>query len=158
MNGLCIRQASVWEIDTLMAWRMEVIREVFGLHDASAMPALEQANRAYYLRAIPAGEHIACLAVADGQTVGCGGVCLQREMPSPDNPGGGCAYLMNIYVRPAWRRQHVGSQIVTWLVGEARRRGITKIYLETSDMGRTMYRHLGFEDMKNLLKLCLQHS
>lgn len=153
MNEITIRQASVKELDKLMAWRMEVLSEVFAIPHGTDTSALEQANRDYYLHALPAGEHLACFVEIGGETAGCGGICFQHEMPSPDNPTGQCAYLMNIYVRPAYRKQHIGTTLVSWLVEQARQRGIGKIYLETSDMGRNMYSHLHFEEMKDMLKL-----
>ena len=42
-----------------------------------------------------------------------------HEMPSPDNPDGKCACLMNIYARPPFRRQGIGDRIVRWLIGQA---------------------------------------
>ena len=42
-----------------------------------------------------------------------------HEMPSPDNPNGKCACLMNIYARPPFRRQGIGDRIVCWLIGQA---------------------------------------
>lgn len=150
-----VRQATLNELDKLMEWRMEVLREVFSIPSGTDTSTLEKANRDYYLRALPEGRHIACFAEYGGETVGCGGICMQQEMPSPDNPDGRCAYLMNIYVRPAFRRRHVGSAVVCWLVAHARQFGIEKIYLETSDMGRKMYYNLRFEEMKDMLKLRL---
>ena len=92
-------------------------------------------------------------ASIDGQKVGCGGVCLYDEMPSPDNPTGHCAYLMNIYVRPELRGCGVARRIVRWLVGAALSRGIKKIYLETSEAGRILYEVFGFSDMKDMIHL-----
>lgn len=155
MNRVTIRQVCLDELDVLMAWRMEVLGEVFAIPKGTDTSALEQSNRCYYLHALPAGEHIACFAETDGETVGCGGICIQHEMPSPDNKTGKCAYLMNIYVRPAYRRLHIGTAIVSWLVRQARGLGIEKIYLETSDMGRKMYSNLCFQEMKDMLKLRL---
>lgn len=88
-----IRKADLADIDLLMKWRMEVLHEVFSIPASDPMEKLEQENRAYYQMKIPAGEHIACFACMDKEIVGCGGVCLYQEMPSPDNPGGG------IYIR-----------------------------------------------------------
>jgi GNAT superfamily N-acetyltransferase len=137
------------EIDTLMAWCMEVLHEVFADYDHPDWQALQKANREYYQREIPAEGHIAGLAEPG---IGCGGLCLYNEMPSPDNPTGKCAYLMNVYVRPEYRGQGYGRQIVTWLVDQARQRGITKIYLEASECARKMYRELGFKEMKDYYK------
>ncbi len=153
MNGISIVKATLSELDELMAWRMEVLHEVFGIPADADTSALEQANREYYRYALSRGEHIACFARYDGQRVGCGGICLQQEMPSPDNPTGRCAYLMNIYTRSPYRRLHIGTTLVGWLVEQAKRQGAGKIYLETSGAGRAMYRRLRFEEMKGMMKL-----
>ena len=138
------------ELDTLMLWRMEVLREVFTDSENVDWQALEVANRSYYRREIPNGGHIACMAEPQ---IGCGGLCLYDEMPSPDNPTGRCAYLMNIYVRPEYRGEGYGKDIVTWLIREAQILGITKIYLESSACAKPMYSQLGFMDMKDYMKL-----
>ena len=148
-----IEEAGVERVDELVAWRMAVLREVFSLGEDSDVATLEAANRAYYEREIPKGGHIACFALLDGEVVGCGGVCLQREMPSPDNPNGRCAYLMNIYTRPAARGRDVGTAIVNWLVGRAEKMGAGKVYLETSKAGRRLYEKAGFADLPGMMKL-----
>ena len=134
---------------TLMEWRAEVIENVFGL---TAGPDLLEANRRYYLNHIADGTHIAFVASYDGTDCGCGGVCLTDELPSPDNPSGRCAYLMNIYVREAFRKHGVAREIVARLVEEAKMRGCGKIYLETTDDGRPVYDALGFRDMPDMMK------
>ncbi|MCI1723563.1 MAG: GNAT family N-acetyltransferase [Lachnospiraceae bacterium] len=150
---ISIRQADASEMKTLMQWRMEVLHAVFDIPDKDPLAALRKANEEYYHTALADGSHIACFAEQNGTAVGCGGVCLFREMPSPDNPCGRCAYLMNIYTRPSCRGSGVGRKIVTWLVEKARAKGITKIYLESSDSARSLYEGLGFIPMKNYLKL-----
>ena len=74
-------------------------------------------------------------------------------MPSPDNLTGQCAYLMNIYTKEEYRGQGVGKASAGWLVDYAKERGITKIYLETSECGRPLYENLGFRDMRDYMKL-----
>lgn len=153
MSSIQIRKSSFSDLDELLAWRMEVLHEVFGIPQEADISALENANFEYYRHAFLDGSHIACFALYDGIKIGCGAACLQEEMPSPDNPSGKCAYLMNIYVRPQFRRLHIGTAIVEWLIKEARRNGAGKIYLETSDAGRKMYRRLHFQEMKDLMIL-----
>ncbi len=150
---LKIRNATMEDLDLLVAWRMEVLSDVFPEADYVIPPDLEEKNRAYYEAALPAGRHIACFASLNGEIIGCGGLCLEEEMPSPDNPGGHCAYLMNIYCRPPYRKQGVGSAIVTHLVDEAKARSITKIYLETSPEGRRLYQGNGFVPMPDMMIL-----
>ncbi len=148
-----IKKADITDLDLLVEMRMETLREVFPASKCYFRDDLEEQNRNYYSWALPAGKHIACFARTDDDTVGCGGLCLYQEMPSPDNPDGQCAYLMNIYCRPAYRRHGVGEAVVRWLVGQARQRHITKIYLETSDTGRNLYEKLGFHEMRDMMIL-----
>lgn len=148
-----IKQAFADEIDKLMEWRMEVLHHVFSIPNHADTKRLYAANREYYLTSIPAGTHIAVFAQIDQLTVGCGGLCLYREMPSPDNPSGQCAYLMNVYTQEGHRGFGVGKSVVTWLVNYAKKQGITKIYLETSACGRPLYESLGFRDMTDYMKI-----
>ncbi len=138
------------DIPTLMRWREEVIEHVFG---EKADETLLVANRRFYEKHIADKTHYALLAEYDGEECGCGAVCFTEELPSPDNPSGRCAYLMNIYVREPFRNHGLAHNIVTRLIQEARRRECGKIYLETTETGRPVYQSLGFRDLPDLMKL-----
>lgn len=150
---IVVQKAKLTDLDLLVKWRMEVLQEVFAVPAAGQLTRLELENREYYQNALPNEQHIACFAWVDNEIAGCGGECLYQEMPSPDNPVGACAYLMNIYTRPEFRGQGVGRETVNWLVKQAKDRGITKIYLEASECGRPLYRKIGFCDMRGYMKL-----
>lgn len=139
----------ITDTEELMAWRKEVITNVF---DIEPDVALNEANHRYYQTHIADGSHRAFVASQYGYDAGCGAICLTEELPSPDNPGGRCAYIMNIYVRRAYRRHGVAHKIVNHLVEEAKSMGCGKIYLETTDMARSMYQGIGFKDMLNMMK------
>lgn len=119
-------------LPTLMRWRTEVIKNVFGM---DPHPRLLVSNRQYYRSHIADGTHIAFVADCDGEECGCGAVCFTDELPSPENPTGKCAYLMNIYVREPYRNRGIAHFIVRRLVEEARKRECGKIYLETTSKG-----------------------
>ena len=150
---IIIKQASIDDIDTLMKWRMEVLHHVFEIPDDENTENLYRSNLEYYQQSIPNGNHVAIFAEVHHTIAGCGGICLYQEMPSPDNPSGQCAYLMNIYTRKEYRNQGVGKTIILWLVDYAHQKGITKIYLETSTCGRPLYESLGFHDMMDYMKI-----
>lgn len=143
---------TVSSVNTLMEWRVEVIRAVFGIEP---QPRLIDANRDYYMRQVSCGDHFAIEARVGSDAVGCGAICLSRELPSPDNPDGLCAYVMNIYVRPPWRSRGIATAIVSRLIDEARGRGCDKIYLESTAEARPMYQRLGFHDLHGMMKLPL---
>lgn len=136
-------------IPTLMHWRKEVIENVFGVVPSRS---LMLANRNYYARHIADGSHIAVVAQADGEDAGCGAICITEELPSPENPSGRCAYLMNIYVRSRFRSHGVGRSIVRWLLSKAREKGCGKIWLETTSAARPLYKSVGFREMPDIMK------
>lgn len=145
-----IELREITTLPTLMMWRQEVIRNVFGIEPSARLLVV---NRQYYRKHIADRSHIALVASSDGKDIGCGAVCLTDELPSPDNPSGHCAYLMNIYVRQPYRNHGVAHTIVKELIAIARRKGCGKIYLETTDEGRTLYQSLGFTEMEGMMKL-----
>ena len=136
-------------VPTLMRWRIEVIRNVFGVEPHRRLLV---ANRQYYRAHMADGSHFALVAEEDGEDCGCGAVCFTAELPSPDNPSGLCAYLMNIYVRRQFRNRGIGHRIVRRLVEEARQRGCGKIYLETTTEGKSLYLSSGFGKMHDMMK------
>ena len=145
-----IELRQVVDIDELMKWREEVIETVF---DEKPSQALLEANRKYYEKHIPDGTHLAYIAISDGEEAGSGSICLTDELPSPDNPSGHCAYLMNIYVRDKFRQHGIGHAIVRKLLEVAKNLDCEKIYLETTDIGRSLYQSLGFLEYPDMMKL-----
>ena len=137
------------ELTSLMRWRTEVLEHVFG---QTTDKHLLDSNRRYYLRHINDGSHIAIVATVDGTDCGCGSVCFSEELPSPDNPAGNCAYLMNIYVREPFRNKGIAHRIVSHLIDKAKDRGCEKIYLETTSDGKPVYTSLGFREMPDMMK------
>lgn len=151
--SLAIRPATLDDLELLLRWRESVLRDVFELPSDTDLTSLMRENRAYYQRALADGTHRACFALMDGDVVGCGGLCLQEEMPSPDNPSGHCAYLMNVYTRPESRGRGVGGAVVAWLVRQARETGACKVALEATPAGRAIYAPQGFVDMPDMMVL-----
>lgn len=146
---MTIQLRQITAIPSLMHWRAEVIRTVFGIEPH---PRLLVANRKYYRQHIADGSHIAIVATCDGTDCGCGAICITDELPSPDNPTGRSAYLMNIYVRKPFRNRGIAHTIVGRLVEEAKSRGCRKIYLETTPEGKSLYLSSGFLNMPDMMK------
>lgn len=144
-----IKIREITALPTLMHWRKEVIENVFGIVPTQRLLA---ANRRYYREHIADGTHIAMVASIDDMDVGCGAICLSDELPSPDNPSGHCAYVMNIYVRAEYRARGIGHAIVRQLVEKARALGCDKIYLETTDAARSMYKDIGFTELPGIMR------
>ncbi|HBT94694.1 MAG TPA: sodium:proton antiporter [Coriobacteriia bacterium] len=147
-----IRELGLEELDLLVETRIEVLRCVFELPPDYDTSALAATNRAYYEQAIPEGSHIACAAFSGKEFVACAGMCFYRQMPSPESPDGNCGHLMNVYTRPAFRRQGIGRALVKWLLVRARDRGVDRVFLDTTPEGRSLYENLGFIGLEDYME------
>lgn len=145
--------ATVDDLDALLAIRMEALKAVFSFRKGIDYSSLEKPNREYYERHIPDGSHLSVLVKDDGRVIGCGGICFQEELPSPDNPTGKNAYFMNVYVREAYRNRGIGTAVMNRLVAIAKERGSMKLYLESTPLGRKIYYKMGFADYPYFLHL-----
>ena len=145
--------ATVDMLDTLVSTRIEVLRAANRLPEDADMAEVEAQSRRYYQYALADGSHAALLAFDDGRFVGAGGVSYYRVMPTYHNPTGEKAYIMNMYVRPEYRRRGIATRMLTLLTGDAQRRDVKQISLEATAAGRPLYESYGFVAMRNEMEL-----
>lgn len=155
-KSIVLKKAGPSDLEKFLKWRIETLIEVFHMNpllDRKLIQEMREANSDFFRRHIPDQSLIFLFAEKNGRTAGAGGICLYEEMPSPDNLSGKCAYLMNIYTAPGFRRQGIAEAIVADLIAEADRNQADKIYLETSDDGRPLYKKEGFVDLADMMIL-----
>lgn len=140
-------------LDLLVSTRIEVLRAANLLDDSTDMSGVEAQSRRYYREALSDGSHAALLAFDGGRFVGAGGVSYYRVMPTYHNPTGEKAYIMNMYVRPEYRRRGIATRMLAMLTRDARRRGVSQISLEATDAGRPLYEKFGFVPMPHEMEL-----
>lgn len=150
---LIYKQATVEDLDFLVKTRIEVLRAANGLDDTVDMSEVEEQSRDYYREALGSGEHVAYL-VFDGEVLaGAGGISFYRLLPTYHNPTGENGYIMNMYTRPAYRRRGIAYKTLDLLVAAARERGVSRITLEATRMGRPLYEKYGFVGLGDEMEL-----
>ena len=147
------RRATADQIDLLVETRVEVLRAANRLDDSADLSEVAAKSRDYYLRALRDNTHTGFLAFDGEDFVGACGVSYFRVMPTCHNPTGWKAYIMNMYVRPEYRRRGVATRMLDLLVADARARGIGLISLEATDAGRPLYEKYGFIPMTHEMEL-----
>ncbi len=169
---LVLYQAHLDSLELVLKWRMRVLQDVFAPLDPDLEKPLYSENEDYYKHHLADGSHL-CFFLIDqskgafpnypaihgfqsnaldpAAIIGCGGICLWQEMPSPDNHNGQCAYLMNIYVLPEYRHHHAATFMIEQFIQICHKRQIGKIYLETSQAGRRLYTHCGFTPLADYM-------
>ena len=98
-------------------------------------------------------KHTTYLARDGEDVVGVGSVDYHTQMPTVANPTGKCAFLMNVYTAPDYRRKGIASEIVRLLIADAKEKGAGSVMLEATEMGAAMYRKLGFAEAEGYMLL-----
>ena len=139
------------DLPTLIDWRMEALQSECEEFTEADKERMREESRSYFLRQIPTGNHYAVLASPGGEAVGCGALNFYSTMPTPENPTGACADLVNLYVRPTHRGQGIATAIIDHLKEIARRVGVTRIYIHTREAARSLMCHEGFVNVDGVM-------
>jgi GNAT superfamily N-acetyltransferase len=144
-DTIVIRQATVDDIPNLVRLRRAMF-ESMGFSDPAQLDTADQAATAYFCEAIPRREFHGWLAVTPkGKTVGCGGAVIDRHPPGPGNLSGRIGYVMNVVTLLAYRRQGIARRVMSAILRWLAEQGIQHVTLHATEMGRPLYRELGFE-------------
>jgi ribosomal protein S18 acetylase RimI-like enzyme len=150
LEQITIRPATRADIADLVRLR-RLMFESMGYDDAQGLDAADEAARAYFCESIPTGAFHGWLAVTpDGEAVGSGGAVIDRHPPGPNNLSGQSGYIMNISTAPAHRRRGLGRRMMQTILAWLQDRGIAKITLHASGIGKPLYQQLGFVDSNEM--------
>ena len=150
-----IRAGTLADIPTLIALRSEFLAEMRArAHGSITSPAnLEASTAEYFRRAIASGQYAAWLAEQGAEAIGMAG-CFFFERPPMERPGAVLeGRVVNVYTRPAWRRQGLGEALVRAAVEHARALGARRLRLGAAPDGRGLYQRLGFQAVPNEMEL-----
>lgn len=149
------RRAILDDLDSLIDLRIEFLREAEQVRDDADTNQLQRTLLGYLRKHLDNGTFIAWLAQEGDEIVGTSGICFYSVPPTFGNPSGGVAYIMNMYTKPRWRRRGIGQTLLSKLLEEASARGVRKVLLDTTDMGRPLFVKNGFlardNDMMRML-------
>jgi GNAT superfamily N-acetyltransferase len=144
-----IRYARPADVPALAALRGE-----WGVETGEADdPAFRETFRQWVGEHAPT--HTAFVAEDGGEVVG---MAFLADLPRPPSAGVGRRLhgdLQSVYVRPGHRDRGVGTLLVARVVAEARRRGMTRLTVQSGTRAVTLYERAGFAASPLLLRLDL---
>jgi ribosomal protein S18 acetylase RimI-like enzyme len=106
---------------------------------AETIPEITDAQLTNRWREQSLGYREFMVAERDGELVGTVSICESYNPPE-------ALHLFALEVAAARRNEGIGADIVSWVVDEARRRSLRRVYLEvrTDNPARRLYHRLGF--------------
>ena len=123
---------------------IEPLQTDYKISDMVDLSLVEKEAAHYYGKCFADERHVIYVAHTVRGFVGCGGISFYEIMPTYEHPSGKCAYIMNMYTCPLYRKQGVATQILDLLVKAAQKHGVLKISLEATKKGRSVYEKYGF--------------
>ena len=93
------------------------------------------------------------VAEEDGKIVGTAAILFFEFPPAFTNPSGIKGYITNMFTVPEYRGQGLASELLKKVLDEARSRSVKNILLVASDMGKPVYKKVGFEEAGDWMKM-----
>lgn len=151
---LTFKKATLEDLDLLVSSRMEVLKDLGECSGEENPPceAIEEQTRHYFARTL-GKEYIGYFVYKGEEYIGCGGISFFQSLPTPKNPQGMQAVIVNMYTRPEHRGQGIAYQLLDVLVQEAVLRSVGIITLEATPKGISLYKRYGFESSQEEMYL-----
>ena len=90
------------------------------------------------------GEMVEWLLEEKGEIIATGAIVFYEFPPSYSNKSGVKGYITNMYTKPEFRGRGIATSMLARLAEEAKKRGVRKLWLGASKMGRPVYEKFGF--------------
>lgn len=106
---------------------------------------------AWLPKKLSAGDYIGFVAANEaGENIAGAGLWLPDWPPHPNKPTTRRGYVMNVYVRPAYRRMGIARRLMVDLMEYCRNDNRLLLTLHASDEGYPLYESLGFEETNEM--------
>lgn len=145
MEEIRYSRVTMGDLPTVVKLRLLFATEMSGLKAPELTDEFEIKNRKYLKKAISDNSFIAFLAKFEDEISGIGAMVFREQPPTFNNMSGKVGYLMNMYTFPDFRKQGICSKILSLLIDEAHRMGISSFELHATEVGESVYINNGFK-------------
>ena len=143
---MTFEKASQADIGALAALRLAYLEEDFGGIPESKKAGIADRLPAYFARHLNRDLFVFVCRDA-GEAVGCCFLLVTEKPASPAFPPGRTGTALNVYTKPAYRRQGIAARLMEMLLREAEALALDYVELKATDAGHRLYRSLGFMDV-----------
>ena len=117
--------------------------------------SIDDELRLYFETSLADGTLVEWVCEEDGEIVATAAIAFMPFPPAFNNPAGTRGYVTNMYTAPSHRGRGIATSMLPLLIDEARRRGVRKVLLHASLMGRPVYERQGFRANDSWMELDL---
>ncbi|MBM7634590.1 GNAT family N-acetyltransferase [Geomicrobium sediminis] len=144
-----IRRATLNDVEGLIDIRKKQLID----EGITADQGIDDQLRQFFMDKIESDDLIQWLAEEQGEIVATSAIVFYQFPPTYTNVSGVKGYITNIYTKPTHRGKGFGTKMLDLAVNEAKERGVHKLWLGASALGRSVYLRYGFEETDEWLEL-----
>lgn len=138
------------DVETIVQQRRAMFFDM-GHRDEAALDSMCHGFRPWLKRQMEDGHYLAWFAMDEGQQVAAGlGLWLMDWPPHMIGGGSRRGNILNVYTRPASRRQGLARSLMLVALQWCRDHGIATVILHASKEGRGVYEKLGFQSTNEM--------
>lgn len=150
------RIATESDLDALAQMRWDFrLEESLGTPVHNRQSFLE-ACTAFLRQGLASRRWVYWVAVYEGTIVSHVFVQLIDKVPKPNRLDDGFGYVTNVYTRPAYRGQGIGSELMAHVIEWARAQDLECLHVGPSDASVRFYERAGFRWNKDLMECVIR--
>ena len=153
--AVIIRFATPEDLNTVVSRRIEFLGEVRA-PDFRPTDELIEKTRSFVSVEQSAGRLHTWLAEDGHEFVGIVSMLLRPRPPQPEDTRTTEAFVINMYVPAAYRRQGIGRRLLDACLESSEQFGIRKFLLHSTDQARELYASSGFVPDANWMELSVR--
>lgn len=151
MNLVKLNEESVDEFWNL---RLRLFEELGEISENTNVYELERATKEYY--SLHINKDLISWGVFDEGTIAASGsLCLFERIPYHENLAGREGYILNIYTCPEFRNRGIAGLLLNEIIKYASKHQIKRLWLNSSEAGKSLYFQRGFTEKNNEMELFL---
>ena len=136
------RLASIKDLDLLIDLRKQLLVE----EGQSAHSDIDEELKIFFENELSSKQYVQWLVEENNQVIATGAIQFISFPPSYFNPQGIRGYITNMYTHAAYRKKGIAKQLLNRLIEEAERRKVHHLFLISSEMGKPLYKKVGFQE------------
>lgn len=149
-----IYKSTIDDKENFVKLRVSLFKELKEIDENTEIEELVRETGNYYTSHID--KDLFCwFAKINGNVVAVASMCIFCRIPYFQNPVGLEGYILNVYTLPEFRKKGAASKLVNEIITFSKNSAIKKLWLNSSEAGKDIYKSLGFRENDNEMELFL---
>lgn len=136
------RLATIEDLEIVIALRKQLLID----EGQIASSNIDEELKTFFEHQFSTNQYVQWLVEEDHQVVATGALQLISFPPSYFNPTGIRGYILNMFTHSEYRNRGVAKQLLNQIITEAQKRKVHHLFLIASEMGKPLYKKMGFKE------------